>query len=87
MREAIEAKKFSALNQRVALIGHATIRFTINADGEFQGVGLSKSSGYEVLDAAALASVHEASGIVKRPQATGTQRLATSAVIKYQYGL
>ena len=88
LRKRIEAAKFIPRKAGDnAMIGNVLIGFDINRSGAFKNVRVLRSSGFPRLDKKALHAVRLACLGVKRPGATGTERIRTSVVIKYQYGL
>lgn len=87
VREEIEAHKYVTVMRRQALVGNTTVRFDILADGSFRRVEVLRSSGNGVLDGAAVTAVEKSSAKVKRPSTTGSRKITTSVVIKYQFGL
>lgn len=87
VREEIEKHKYASVWRREALVGNITVRFDILSDGSFRQIAVFGSSGNAVLDQAAVTAVELSNRKVKRPNTTGSRRIATSVVIKYQYGL
>ncbi len=83
--DAVHARRF--IQGGDDLIGVATCGFTIDAANRFSEPALLKSSGDSRLDAAALAAVRAASGVVKRPKIIGDEKIPVTLQIKYQYGL
>ncbi|GGP42450.1 hypothetical protein GCM10009347_07680 [Shewanella algicola] len=88
VREVIEVKKLAQkIVERLGLVGNVSIGLHISADGTFSHLKVLSSSGDDSLDRSALEAIKSASGLVKRPQATGIQNIETMVIIKYQYGL
>ena len=87
VREEIETHKYEMVSNRGELVGNVAVNFKILSDGSFRAVNVLSTSGTAELDRAAIAAVELSSGKVKRQQATGSRTIATTAVIKYQYGL
>ncbi len=88
VHSAVEKRKFQppGANFR-GVIGNALYAFTIDGQGRFKGVRLLRSSGSDRLDQSALTAIQKASGRVKRPKIIGTQPIAMTLTVKYQYGL
>lgn len=87
VREEIEAHKYATVTRHRSLVGNTTVCFDILADGSFHRIEILHSSGNPALDRAAVTAVEMSSNKVKRPNTTGSRKITTSAVIKYQFGL
>ena len=88
LRKRIEAAKFIPRQDGDnAMIGNVLIGFDITGNGAFKNIRVLRSSGFPRLDKKADHAVRRSCLGIKRPGATGTERIRTSVVIKYQYGL
>jgi len=88
VRKKIEQNKFYPPGKKNSrMIGNVLIEFDITVEGHFEQITVRRSSGNPRLDDTAKKAVTHTSGKVKRPPGTGGQRLRSSVVVKYQYGL
>lgn len=69
------------------LIGLASFRFVIDANGLFGDIELVNSSGNAVLDDVARRAIAAASGKVKRPRELGNEPLTMFEEVRFQYNL
>jgi protein TonB len=78
------AKQYPFRAQRMGIGGSVSISFVILASSQFGGVGVKRSSGYDVLDQAALRTVRSLSGQLPRPPDLGDTPLRASITLLYQ---
>lgn len=83
--DAIHARRF--IQGGEDLIGVAVCSFMIDQSSRFSEPVLTAGSGDSRLDAAALAAVRAASGVVRRPKIIGDEMIPVTLQVKYQYGL
>jgi protein TonB len=69
---------------RMAAQGAVTVGFCIEADGSFSGVSVRRSSGFRILDEAALEEVRGSSGRQARPVELGSLVLKTELVLRFE---
>ncbi|MFW5740808.1 MAG: energy transducer TonB [Myxococcota bacterium] len=84
VRGALAARKtypFSA--ERMGIPGAVSVSFVIEPSGAFSGISVARSSGHGVLDSAALQTVRNLSGQIRRPDAIGDVPLRTSVILRY----
>ncbi len=85
IRVLLAARKVYPLAaQRMGISGSVAVSFVIGAGGTFSGIQIRRSSGFTVLDNAALATVQGSSGQVPRPHPIGSSPLRTSVVLRYR---
>jgi periplasmic protein TonB len=71
------------VNPRTTLIGTAVVRLTVKSDGELLEHKIVKSSGSEVLDNAALASIEKAAPFPAIPDEVGRDTIEVSVPFKF----
>jgi len=77
-REIESRKKYPIAAQRIGIEGRTGIRMTILKDGRLEKVEVVKSSGYEILDRAALQSVLDAAPFPPIPEEMGRDEIQMS---------
>lgn len=65
------AFRYPSSAKREGLTGTAQVRFTVSANGSVSGVGIARSTGFPILDQAALAAVQRAAPFPKIPEGAG----------------
>jgi TonB family protein len=76
VRRRIESKKrYPLAAQRSGISGEVGVRLTILRDGSLEDVMIAQSSGYDILDKAALGSVHRASPFPPIPEESGEDKV------------
>jgi TonB family protein len=76
IRRRIESqKRYPLAAQRSGISGEVDIRLTILRDGSLEDVVIAKSSGYEILDKAAIGSVRRASPFPPIPEESGKDKV------------
>jgi protein TonB len=84
VRNAIAgAKRYPFRAQRMGISGSVAVSLVIQPDSQFSSVRVRRSSGHDVLDQAALATVCGLSGRLARPVELGDIPLRTSIVLRY----
>ena len=84
VRNAIaSAKRYPFRAQRMGIAGSVAVSLVIQPSSHFTAVSIRRSSGYDVLDKAALATVRALSGRFPRPAVLGNVPLRTSIVLRY----
>jgi protein TonB len=84
VRNAIAgAKRYPFRAQRMGISGSVAVSLVIQPNCQFSGVRVRRSSGYDVLDQAAVATVRRLSGRLARPAELGGLPLRTSIVLRY----
>jgi len=87
VRNAIAtAKRYPFRARRMGISGSVAVSLVIQANSHFTAVRVRRSSGYDVLDQAALATVRSLSGRLSRPTELGSVPLRTSIVLRYSLG-
>jgi len=85
IKQLLEKEKHYPLTaQRLGIKGTVVVSFIIMADGQFDQVRVVSSSGSDLLDAAAIEAVHNLSGKVERPKATGTLPLPVKTALRFE---
>ena len=69
--------------QKMGINGRVQVSFSIDEHGKFHDIMLKKSSGYESLDKAAIQTLNNMSGRLKRPSEIGSQRIKTSIALRF----
>lgn len=77
-------KQYPASARRRGAQGVAGVRFIVAADGSISGVEMSRPSGHEALDAAALDAVTRTGKLPPLPQGIGADRLKMSLSIVFR---
>jgi TonB family protein len=76
VRRRIESKKrYPLVAQRAGISGEVGIKLTILRDGSLENVIITESSGYDILDKAAIGSVHRASPFPPIPEESGKDKV------------
>jgi len=78
------AKQYPFRAQRMGIGGAVALSFVVLADSRFGEVSVKRSSGYDVLDQAALFTVQSLSGHLARPPEIGDTPLRASITLRYQ---
>jgi TonB family protein len=79
VRRKIESKKrYPMAAQNAGIEGYSGVRMTILKDGLLEKAEVAESSGYEILDRAALQSVYDAVPFPPIPDAVGLDRMEVS---------
>jgi protein TonB len=79
IRRKIESKKkYPAAAQKAEIEGRAGVRMTILKDGQLEKAEIEESSGYDILDRAALRSVREAAPFPPIPEAARLDKVNVS---------
>lgn len=85
VRGKIESKKrYPIAAQKTEMEGRTGIRMTILKDGRLEKVEIVESSGYEILDRAALQSVHNAAPFPPIPDAAKMDRIEMSIYLVFK---
>ncbi len=85
VRRKIESsKKYPVSAQTAEIEGRAGVRMTIMKDGRLKKVEIMKSSGYEILDRAALKSVRDAAPFPPIPQKVKRDELEMSITLVFK---
>jgi protein TonB len=85
VRKKIEAsKKYPIAAQTAGIEGRTGVRMTILKDGRLQKVEVAKSSGYEILDKAALQSVREAAPFPPIPEKARREEIQMSVTLIFK---
>ena len=85
VRRKIESsKKYPIAAQTAGIQGRAGVRMTILKDGRLGKVEITKSSGYEILDKAALQSVRSAAPFPPIPKKTGRDEIQMSITLVFR---
>ncbi len=82
--ELMGRKKYPLAAQRMGVTGSVTVSFVVNSDSSFSNIVVKRSSGHQVLDGAAVATVTKLSGELQRPRELGKNILKTSVVLRYE---
>jgi periplasmic protein TonB len=82
--ELMSHKRYPLSAQRMGVTGAVTVSFVVDSDSSFSCIVVKRSSGHDILDKAALATVTELSGKIQRPAALGENELKTSVVLRYE---
>lgn len=86
--EVIHDHRFVPSSRRYAgLIGNASFRIIIEADGRFNDIQMVSSSGNTLLDETALNAIQSVNGRIKRPDWTGKHTIRAVITVKYQHDL
>lgn len=83
-KKMAENKEYPAFAQRFGITGKVKISFIILENGTFDKISVKKSSKNEILDKAAINTVKNLSGKLKRPMDTGIKPIKTSVILNYQ---
>lgn len=76
VRRRVESKKrYPLAAQRAGISGEVSVRLTISRDGSLEGVLIAETSGYEILDKAAIGSVNRATPFPPIPEESGKDRI------------
>ncbi|MFW5488048.1 MAG: TonB family protein [Desulfovibrio sp.] len=67
--------------------GNTLFSLQVDEQGGFHAIHMTRSSGVDALDNAALAAIRATSGVVPRPSCLGRDTLAIALDVKFQYGL
>lgn len=73
----------SKVNPRTSIIGTAVVRLTVKSDGELLSRKIIKSSGSQILDNAAIASIEKASPFPPIPSEVGEDTIEVSVPFKF----
>lgn len=85
IRDALtREKRYPLAAQRVGLEGTVIISFVIDSSGAFRRVTVVSSSGSDLLDQAAVATVNALSRRISRPQQTGMLDLPLKTAIQFK---
>ena len=85
VRKKIQAsKKYPIAAQTAGIEGRTGVRLTILKDGRLQKVEVAKSSGYEILDKAALQSVREAAPFPPIPEKARREEIQMSVTLIFK---
>jgi protein TonB len=82
--ELMDHKQYPLSAQRMGVTGAVTVSFVVGPDSSVSRIAVKRSSGHDILDKAALATVTELSGKLQRPEALGAGELKTSVVLRYE---
>lgn len=77
-------KEYPMVAQRMGITGSATVSFSIESNSTFTHIAIRRSSGHEILDKAAMATVKNQSGQHQRPKALADAPLKTSVALRYE---
>lgn len=77
-------KQYPKMAQRLNMEGVAVLRFTIAADGGIRSTGLARSSGHDVLDAAAQETVKKVGRFPPLPPSLGKQSLSIQIPLTFR---
>jgi protein TonB len=80
----VAVPKYSVVSRRFKEAGAVDVRAMINRDGQITNVTVAKSSGYERLDAAAIAAMRAS---VCEPLYRGGERVSFSLTQPFRFGL
>ena len=85
VRKKIEAnKKYPVVARNAGVEGDTTVRIVILRSGELKSVRIDTSSGYEILDKAALESVRRAAPFPPIPKATNMNKIDISIKLVFR---
>ncbi|MBN1458587.1 MAG: energy transducer TonB [Armatimonadetes bacterium] len=77
-------KRYPLAAQRLGVEGLVVVSFVIMADGRFDQIRVVSSSGSDLLDDAAIETVHNLSGKIERPRATGALALPLKTALRFE---
>lgn len=82
--EIAKNKVYPLLAQRHGIEGAVKISFVIDTDGFFKEIRITRSSGEEILDKAALDCVEKSSGKIKKPDEIKKTKIKRNIVIRFE---